>query len=128
MKLDYTAVGRRVKRFRGEKKLSQEKLAELVDISVPYMSYVESGKAKFGMQILLDLSNVLGVTPDELLVGYSGRRKETYVPEAEGIHREMEGCTTEQMEIIREVICYARQMAEQCEGNLSEQERECEAD
>lgn len=47
MEIDYTAIGKRVKKFRKSRRLSQEQLAELLDISVPHMSNIENGKTKF---------------------------------------------------------------------------------
>lgn len=69
MEIDYTAIGKRVKKFRKSRRLSQEQLAELLDISVPHMSNIENGKTKFSLQVLLSLAEALNVTPDALLVG-----------------------------------------------------------
>ena len=62
MNLDYKAIGARVKNFRRERNLSQEKLAELVDVSVPYMSNIETGKKKLSMfqrQKIISLSTAI---------------------------------------------------------------------
>ena len=42
--IDYAELGKRIKRIRGEKKISQEKLAEMIDVSIPHMSNIENGK------------------------------------------------------------------------------------
>lgn len=108
MELDYAAIGGRIKSFRKERRLSQEKLAELIDISVPHMSNVENGKARFSMKIMFNLVNVLKITPDTLLLGYTGRQNKTYPLPVEAIHRELEDCTMDQMVMIEEIICCTR--------------------
>ena len=68
MGIDYVAVGERIRRIRKEQKMSQEKLAELIDVSTPHMSNIENGKTKFSLQVLIDLANSLNTTPDALLL------------------------------------------------------------
>lgn len=120
MEIDYKAIGVRVKRCRRERKLSQEKLAELVDISVPHMSNIETGKTKLSMQVLVDLSNALNVTPDELLLGYaSASDKKCYTPR-ETIHQELEDCTAAQVAMIGEMIVCTKRSLRQYERKTRE--------
>ena len=46
MKLDYCAIGMRIKERRMKKEWSQEMLASTVGISNPHMSNIERGKTK----------------------------------------------------------------------------------
>lgn len=46
MKLDYCAIGMRIKERRTKKEWSQEMLASTVGISNPHMSNIERGKTK----------------------------------------------------------------------------------
>ena len=41
--MDYIAFGRELRKLRQQRGLTQEKLAELVDLSVPYISHLERG-------------------------------------------------------------------------------------
>ena len=59
MEIDYAEVGSRIKHRRKELGMSQEKLAELIDVSVPHMSNIENGKTRFSLQVLVDLTNAL---------------------------------------------------------------------
>ena len=43
MAIDYTVIGQRIKQARLAKSLTQEELAEKVDISVAFLSRVERG-------------------------------------------------------------------------------------
>lgn len=65
--MDYEKIGMRVRRFRRRKGLSQEQLAELVDISVPHMSHIETGNTKLSLPVFVALADALDVRADELL-------------------------------------------------------------
>ena len=65
--MDYEKIGMRVRIFRRRKGLSQEQLAELIDISVPHMSHIETGNTKLSLPVFVALSEALGVRADELL-------------------------------------------------------------
>ena len=65
--LDYQAIGRRIREARKKKGLTQEKLAETVDLSPPHMSHIESGKTKLSLASLILLANALDTTVDCLL-------------------------------------------------------------
>lgn len=108
MNLDYKAIGARVKNFRRERNLSQEKLAELVDVSVPYMSNIETGKKKLSMQVLVNLSVALNATPDELLFGYTSAQEEKSYSSYEAIHKDLRDCTESQAALLTEIIAGTR--------------------
>lgn len=61
-----TSFGAVVKRKRKEKKISQEKLAELVDLQRTYISEVERGKRNVSLINIYRISEGLGI-PLELL-------------------------------------------------------------
>ena len=61
-------LDKNLKRLRKQKKLSQEKLARLVDISYNTISKIEAGKAKNPtFDTLSKLSDVFGISIDELV-------------------------------------------------------------
>lgn len=57
--------GKRVKQLRLEKKLSQEKLANIVELDRTYVAQVESGKRNISLRNIQKLSHGLGVTLGE---------------------------------------------------------------
>ena len=65
--MDYEGIGMRVRRFRQQMGLSQEKLAEMVDISVTHMSHIETGNTKLSLPVFVALTEVLDIRADELL-------------------------------------------------------------
>ena len=104
MKLDYAAMGKRIKRLRREQRLSQERLAELIDVSTPHMSNIENGKTKFSLQVLIDLANALNTTPDVLLLDQMKSQDKTRCMVIEEIDRELSDCTMAQMTLIEESV------------------------
>jgi transcriptional regulator with XRE-family HTH domain len=65
-------LGKNLKRLRRQKKLSQEKLARLLDISYNTISKIEAGKAKNPtFDTLTKLADIFNISIDEL----TGRAK-----------------------------------------------------
>lgn len=65
--MDFIAVGKRIKEAREREGLTQEELAEYVDMSSAHISVIERGKKGLRLENLVRIANVLGVSPDELL-------------------------------------------------------------
>lgn len=69
-KEDYkTAMGQRLRSCRLSSGLTQERLSELLDISVKHYSEVERGITGLSVEKLIQLSNILGISLDYLLKG-----------------------------------------------------------
>ncbi|MGN0578090.1 MAG: helix-turn-helix domain-containing protein [Ruminiclostridium sp.] len=49
--------------------MSQEKLAEAVDISVTHMSHIETGNTKLSLEVFSDIVLALNARADEILYG-----------------------------------------------------------
>lgn len=60
-------VGSRIREARKKKKLSQAELSELLDISPSHMSDIENGKTNIGLDIFMNLTEILMVSADWLL-------------------------------------------------------------
>lgn len=69
MELNYTGIGRRIAQRRLQMGLKQNILAERLDISNNYLSSIERGKEKPSLEVIVNICNVLQVTPDYLLMG-----------------------------------------------------------
>ena len=61
-------LGFRLKNIRKSKKISQEELAELMDISVTSISNIETGKRAISLKTLEKLSKVLNIKIYELFL------------------------------------------------------------
>ena len=67
MELDYKAIGKRIKIARIKADLTQERLAEIVEISPTHMSNIETGTTRVSLTAIVSLANALSVTVDDLL-------------------------------------------------------------
>lgn len=67
MSLNYKSIGTRIQELRKRKRLSQASLAELIDKSTCFISYIETAKRQPSLETLVDIANALRVTADELL-------------------------------------------------------------
>lgn len=67
MALDYKVLGLRIKMARLQRRLTQEKVAEVVGISLSHMSNVETANTKVSLHTLIGIANAIGCTIDELL-------------------------------------------------------------
>lgn len=65
--IDYVALGRRIREYRQKNKMTQEALAEEVDVSTTYISSIENGTSKVALPTLLHIAIALNTTVDTLL-------------------------------------------------------------
>lgn len=71
MALDYNIIGERLKQARLNKKLTQEKLAEQLDVSVAFLSRIERGSSLISLKRLNQICSILDVSEGEILNGVS---------------------------------------------------------
>ena len=65
--MDQIAIGTRIKAARERVHLTQEQLAEIVDISPTHMSVIERGVKTPKLDTFVRIANALGVSTDALL-------------------------------------------------------------
>lgn len=68
--MNYSFLGKRIKEERLRLSLTQEKLAESINISTAYLGQIERGERNITLEKLISLANRLGVTVDFLLTDY----------------------------------------------------------
>lgn len=66
--IDNAAVGERIRRKRCELGLTQEQLAQRCAISTSYIGHLERGTGSMSVNILVFISNALGVSTDYILM------------------------------------------------------------
>ena len=71
MALDYNIIGERLKKARIDKNMTQEKLAEQIDVSVAFLSRVERGTSHINLKRLTQICEILGVSEGSVLNGVS---------------------------------------------------------
>ena len=65
--LDYKKLGENIRLYRKKRGMTQEQLAEKVNLSTVYIGYVENGKKQIGLQALVNVANALEASVDELI-------------------------------------------------------------
>lgn len=101
MELNYNDIGLRIKKFRLGKGMTQDTLAELVNLSTPHMSHIETGHTKVSLPTLLRIANVLECSMDELLCDSLARSHYQFEHE---IGREIADCSEEEIRIIADTV------------------------
>ena len=83
--MNQKAIGRRIKAAREKKQLTQEQLAELVDLSAMHVSVIERGVKLPKLETLINIANVLDVSADVLLQDVINNRAEIFSSEASAL-------------------------------------------
>lgn len=104
--MDYYGIGQRIRRYRKERGMSQETLAERIDISVTHMSHIETGNTKLSLPVLVGIAKVLEVRTDDLLDDCLPNAEEGYMEEIESI---LSGCGEKEIKVIIDIIKSAKQ-------------------
>jgi len=80
MSLNFKLIGRRIKDIRNLRHLTQSELAEMVDLTEPYISRIETGRS-CSLDAYVRIADALGVTVDHLLYGNQAHNRMEYQPE-----------------------------------------------
>ncbi len=78
MALDYNIIGERLKKARIDNNLTQEKLAEKLDVSIAFLSRIERGSSHISLKRLSQICDILGITEGSILNG-SSNNSDTYL-------------------------------------------------
>lgn len=65
--INYSSIGKCIRKNRDRLGMTQETLAEKINVSIPHISRMENGSAKPSLQTLVDICNALNVTIDDLM-------------------------------------------------------------
>ena len=114
MEINYVKLGKRIRRIRDDRKLSQEKVAKEIGVSVAHMSNIENGKTKFS------LPETLGVTPDVLLMEQVNTNGKTRGVLVKQIDDQLSGCDEAQIFMIEEIVHSAKKLLAEYEKRVRE--------
>lgn len=98
--LDYCAIGRRIKVYREQKGITQEVIAEAIDISLSHISRIENGHTKPSLDVLVQIANVLGVSIDALLCDSLVQSQVIFQSELSEL---LEKCSAKEIKMIVEI-------------------------
>lgn len=99
--MDYYKIGQRIRKSRKAHGLSQEELAEKVNISTTHMSHIETGNTKLSLQVLVDIACALGVRTDDLLYDIPVASASTALNEIAAV---LDRCTAQESKVIADVV------------------------
>lgn len=99
--MDYYEIGQRIRKIRKAHGLSQEELAEKINISTTHMSHIETGNTKLSLPVLVDIAAVLEVRTDDLLNRMPAVTTSTIRDEISAI---LEHCNVKEAKIIADVV------------------------
>lgn len=77
--VDFPKIGRRIRKLRTEKNLTQDQLSEMIGCSNNHLSHVETGRNKVSLHLLLQLSYALEVSLDYFLLDTPFARPEAII-------------------------------------------------
>ena len=103
--MDYYKIGQRIRKIRKAHGLSQEELAERVNISTTHMSHIETGNTKLSLPVLVDLAAALEVRTDDLLSGEVSSGASTAMNEIAAV---LERCTAKEARVLTDVVKAAK--------------------
>jgi len=76
MKLNYLAIGERIKILRKQHNLSQQTLSEMIGKTPTYISRLESGTRGASIDTIIEIGNALMISTDSLLAEYLWHKEE----------------------------------------------------
>lgn len=117
MAINYKIIGKRIKEVRKQKGLSQEKLAEMAEISTQYMSQIETAARNVSFRSLLNIAKALEVSMDELLYGNQPITSGEYLKEMNEV---LENCNTYEKRVLYELIVQSKKILQDNRGLLKE--------
>ena len=98
MELDYKAIGKRIKIARINADMTQEALAGKIDLSLSHMSNIEIGTTKVSLTTIVNISNALSVTVDDLLCDNLVRAR---VQIEKDIQAVLDGCDDYEIRVVK---------------------------
>lgn len=103
--MDYYKIGQQIRKLRKAHGLSQEELAEKIDISTTHMSHIETGNTKLSLPVFVDIAAALHVRTDELL---GDDAADTTSVALEEIASVLERCDASQAKVLSDLVKAAK--------------------
>ncbi len=69
MMIDYKLIGQRLAKCRKEKHITQEQMAEYLDVSTAFISKIECGRTQINLERLVEMCHFLQIEPAYILQG-----------------------------------------------------------
>ena len=103
--IDYESIGKRIKHYRTEKRLSQEELADLVATTHKHISNIETAVKAPSLDMLILIANALDVSADDLL---TDNLKHSSSPVGTEIHDLLLDCNHDEKAILTRTLTFLK--------------------
>ncbi|MBR1654567.1 MAG: helix-turn-helix transcriptional regulator [Clostridia bacterium] len=100
MALDFAVIGHRLKKARLDKKMTQENLAEQLDVSVAFLSRIERGLSHVNLKRLSQICGILGISEGEILNGTASSSNQYLISEFNEI---LSNCPPDKQKLIYKI-------------------------
>lgn len=101
MVINYYDIGKRIRDMRVSKHITQERLAEMADLSIAHVSHIETGNTKLSLPAIVNIANALAVSLDMLVCDNLTQSTEVYANEISLIVMD---CNEKELRIISEIV------------------------
>ena len=99
--MDYYKIGQKIRKIRKAHGLSQEELAEKVNISTTHMSHIETGNTKLSLPVFVDIATALEVRTDDLLDNHNTATTSSSLDEIATV---LERCSAQEARLLVDVV------------------------
>lgn len=113
MSVNYELIGRRIKEIRKGKRVSQERLAEIVNLSTQYVSQIENARRKASLNTIVCIANALETSVDEILNGNQPMHFGEYNAEVELLFSD---CSVYEKRVIYQIIAETKRILRENES------------
>jgi len=103
--VDYYIIGQQIRKIRKAHGLSQEELAERINISTTHMSHIETGNTKLSLPVFVDIADALEVRLDDLLMNRQTATTDTALQEIVAV---LDSCTAQEARVIADIAKAAK--------------------
>ena len=103
--VDYESIGKRIKHYRTEKKISQEDLGDRVAVNAQHISNIEAARRYPSLELIIYIANALDVSADDLL---TDNLKHSSSPVGTEIHDLLLDCNRDEKAILTRTLIFLK--------------------
>lgn len=100
MALDFSVIGQRLKKARLDKRMTQEDLAEQLDVSVAFLSRIERGLSHINLKRLSQICGILNISEGYILNGTASTSDQYLISEFNDI---LTNCPPDKQKLIYKI-------------------------
>jgi len=101
MEMNYRAIGKRIKIARIKADITQEILAETINLSATHLSNIENGTTRVSLTSIVNIANALSVTVDDLLCENVVKARVQFEKDIEAL---LNDCDQYEIRILRDML------------------------